>query len=316
MLFSVTIGVLFGLLLTAYIALFQIMSTSDFFKCGIFLTIPVIASWSIPVISKVTTGQNIEVNPSFLYLAFMISTVLGIISLYLSIYRFNKIRFPLTTLDFVDYVKLNHADFKGQLKNEKPMIMDLILSVNEKTPGYVDEIYALLSSYDEEDDLRGEDVLIYALFTFNDMFLDNDRCRFTIRELDESNLTMRTIKTTRDDTPPGDIDLRKKNSIAKSMIQKRPVLYSRNKGHHFKTANNSLKSGVYDDYASYCLMTKEINGQLYPLYSVCIDVKGQDLSEKLSIIIDQPVFRIMCERISEKLNAEQFLNTEEILNAR
>ena len=59
-------------------------------------------------------------------------------------------------------------------------------------------------------------------------------------------------------------------------------------------------------------MTKEINGEHYPLFSVCIDVKGKELSEKLSVLIDQPVFKIMCERLSEKLNAEEFLNNEKI----
>ena len=309
---TLSLGILFGTLGAIDLVLFKIKNTTSLLKYGLFLTIPVFTSLVYPIIAEWVSGDAQQVNLQYLYVSFLFTATLVLGIIYFSIYLPMMRRHPLSTFDYLDYIKLGHSEYKEALRNEPVRHENILININKNTPKYVDGIYLLLSDVDDEFDLKFEEILVFSLFTFIEMFLDNNHSRFTIRVLNEKTLTMETIKTTRDDSPPGDIVLSERNSISRSMNEGKPILYSRNKDEHQSTVQNSLHKGIYDEYVSYCLMTKEINGEHYPLFNVCIDVKGKELSEKLSVLIDQPVFKIMCERLSEKLNAEEFLNNEKI----
>ncbi|MCG7560798.1 MULTISPECIES: hypothetical protein [Pseudoalteromonas] len=307
MIISFTLGVIFGAMALLNVVLFAIKNIRELLRCSLFLTLPLLIHFVFPLVSKLTIGEPKQIDLSVLYLSFIVTLALGLAVVYLSSYKSAIKRYPVTSRDFLDFLLLSNTEFKDLLRSEPHHLSDIISVINKKTPGFVDDLYSLLSSgEDVVDDLDGEEMLIYVLFLFNDTFLETEFSRFTIRELDEDNLVMKTIKTTREDSPPGDIDITKINIITKSMQEKKPILYSKHKANHFKTKQNSLEMGLYDDYASYCLMTKSVEGEDLPWYSVCIDVKGHDLVAKLNALVDHPVFEIMCARLSEKLHDEKF----------
>jgi len=129
-----------------------------------------------------------------------------------------------------------------------------------------------------------------VLHSFIKIFsLSIESTRFTLRALDPRCLKMVSIVTVQDDNgrTPGDIDLNHRNLITESMVKEKPLLYSDNKDFHFDTKNNSLKNGNYDEYLTYSLKNiYVIENREYPLFSICIDVRGSDDAMKLRKIID------------------------------
>lgn len=145
-----------------------------------------------------------------------------------------------------------------------------------------------------------EEVVLLILTTFVNSFWGIYDARFTLREYREETNTMDTLFTTRQDSIPGPIPLDDPNMITESVNQGRPLVYSDNPQFHYNTKNASIGT-EYVDYVSYALMCDENN---IPIWSLCLDVKNKNDSDKLKVLVHSFCFEFVCSFIITKLQLE------------
>ncbi|WP_394701069.1 hypothetical protein [uncultured Acetobacteroides sp.] len=203
---------------------------------------------------------------------------------------------------FFDFLYKGYYSFQSDLeatfkeanvntdKNEESLIK-IHQNLREDIIEFINEIYETI------DDADIDGYIGYVLFGFVQKFLSECDARFTLRRLDSSQNKMVAIFSTREDIHPGDIDLRKKNLISLSLNLNKPVIYSENMKNHYKTSNNSIHKGKYEDYVSFCLL-KTVDNK--PFYSICLDVKGENAKKRMKAFVDSLVFDVICSAIALK----------------
>ena len=206
---------------------------------------------------------------------------------------------------FFDFIYKGYDKFKEDIGNEYDKnkaetttilenrdISATNSSLREDMIKFINDIYASI------DDADIEGYIGYILFGFVDNFLAECNARFTLRQLDPASNKMEAKITTKVDATPGTINIRKANLITKSMELKRPVFYSEFPNMHFKTSQNSIGQGKYEDYISYCLL-KTADGR--PYYSICLDVRGKTGIRKMRALVDSLIFEVICNAIALKI---------------
>ena len=274
-----------------------------------------IITTSIPAIyNAVFMEVSLEDN-SFPYLwiklfypSFACVLLLSILISYIFIYNklinqieINKSNKLFTYLDFIYkgyhlFKKDLEDTFKEEHENRKiakdTEISQTLNKLRIELVKYISDIYQTI------DDADIDGYMGFVLYGFVRKFMGECDARFTIRQLDLETNKMYTVFTTKGELKPGDINIKKNNLITKSIKLGKPILYSENKKSHFKTINNSIAKGIYDDYVSYCLLKTE-DGR--PYYSICLDVKGEYAKQKLKVFVDSLVIEIICNAITLKL---------------
>jgi hypothetical protein len=234
-----------------------------------------------------------------LFVFFFIALVLIYIPLMNKIER-NKSEKLFT---FFDFLYKGYSSFKNDLEKTfeedgkyRESKEDTIIFIhNDLRPELIEFI---TETYETIEDSDIDGYLGYVLYGFVQRFMGECDARFTLRQLNSEKTKMITRFTTREDAMPGDIDISKKNMIKKSMELGKPLIYSENPTIHFKTTNNSIKKGVYEDYVSYCLL-KTTDGK--PYYSICLDVKGENAKKRMKAFVDSLIFDIICNAITLKI---------------
>ncbi len=211
---------------------------------------------------------------------------------------------PNVKYTFFDFLFRGYKDFKKDFdellsKHDKyGLEKEVHYELKESIPKYISDIF----SASEDEDFEG--FIGFILLGFVHQFLSETDARFTLRQINEEQTKMETIFTTREDSIPGSIPINKKNLIKRSMNLGVPLLYSRNKDHHYNTRNKSLKRGIYDEYVSYCLLK---TGDNKPYFSICLDVKGEIAVNRVRTLVDSNYFTLICNLIAERIYKE--LNT-------
>jgi hypothetical protein len=77
------------------------------------------------------------------------------------------------------------------------------------------------------------------------------------------------------------------------------MLFSENSDYHFDTGNNGLSSGRYDDYLTYTFASYEVDCELLPLLSLCIDVKGSENVKQLKRIEDSGILEVLIDQLDD-----------------
>lgn len=305
----ISIAILFGLGTT--------LDLVNTFKRGWAITrfIGVIICTSIPAMyramnfsSDIDEFSNIWLN--YFYVTYLLSLIISIGGIYFFLCKplINKVKRSNTDRVFssFDLFLYGYKKFKEEVsiimkecedkktKAEKRMLQQYN-DYGNVLPKYIVQVFMTLFR-----DLDSRAYIVYVLKEFISNFMGQCDARFTVRRMNEANKMMESYITTKDDYPPGGIDVTKPNLISKSLEEKMPLIYSRNKEYHYATSHNSVVKGKYDDYVSYCL----VDSLGKPVYSICLDVKGVQAVERMHSLVDSAFFLLICDAIKMKLKNE------------
>jgi hypothetical protein len=195
-------------------------------------------------------------------------------------------------------------DIKAEEQKKAKLRKDYINLNNEmkeKLPEFIAKVYH--NMYTSE-----FDAIVYCytvMQLFIDEFLSRNDARFSIREFDQGTNSMKCVACTDAKSPPAPIPLSKKNLISLSVEKRGPVLYSRNMDWHCK-GNGSIEEGKYNNYVSHCLLKSENNK---PYISICLDVKGEKASDRLTTLFDSNILAIIFKALETQLQIKQETNT-------
>ena len=245
----------------------------------------------------------------YFYIVLVIIIALSFLIVYFSVYRpiitesnFNKLKRRFTFLDFIEN---GYANFKKEIESTQQEYDDKkidSLKINDKIRteliSFVAQTYQLAGKHSDNNAY-----ITYVLTSFIDKFLGHCDARFTLRKLDAETGKMKALITTGNDSIPGDIDMKKPNMIKESIKKNRAVIYSENIRCHYKTSNNGISKGLYEDYVSCCLVQTD-DKKSKPLYSICLDVKGDNAKQRMNAFVDTLIFDIICKAISIQLKKE------------
>jgi hypothetical protein len=153
----------------------------------------------------------------------------------------------------------------------------------------------------EEDFTRAKVTML--LTTFMEFYFgdDSQNYRFTIRKLNVAERKMDSTIALCDqyNNEAGSIPLDSRNLISRSLEADRPMIFSENTEYHFDTGNEGFNSGRYDDYLTYTFASYELDCELLPLLSLCIDVKGSENVKLLKEIKNNGILEVLIDELSD-----------------
>lgn len=237
----------------------------------------------------------------YFYIAFFISILVGFILGMVWLYFFIIKKIPNDSknygLQLLSAIYDGFKLFKQQLdKDMKKIEKDKVkydktlLSVHKdlkkELPKFITSIYRDVNLHDDFSSYA-----YYVMDSFVTTFLSGNDARFTLRQIDETNIKMVTVLTTRDEKP-ADIPINTKNMILLSMKDKEPKIYSRNVDYHYET-NGSIQKGLFNDYVTFCILD---DGDI-PIVSLNLDVSGEQAKRRMEVLVDTAIFQIVCESL-------------------
>ncbi|RWX48350.1 hypothetical protein VT99_11092 [Candidatus Electrothrix marina] len=264
--------------------------------------------WLIPALfAKNIIGED---NRDIFYISLLLSLVIfaAATRVWCCIFL-NKERNKLFTDDTFTYFDLLHKGYPvfkldveksinkqsiREKRNERGFVK-LNKELKYDLPKFIAKIYLAI---DSEADAKSYCFTVMQDFT--NKFLSSTDARFTLREYNEENNTMKAIWSTDKDRVPGEIPLDRKNMITRAVELDGPAVYSKNKSFHAK-GNGNIEKGLYIDYVTACLLKGEDNK---PLFSVCLDVKNPKSKNRLLALVDSNVLQVIILAMQSKIQKD------------
>ncbi|MBO5422264.1 MAG: hypothetical protein J6A06_00525 [Fibrobacteraceae bacterium] len=264
---------------------------------------------SVPALAK---AGNLDINnaTNIFYIVFALSIIIAFIGFYFG--DFKKLLHCIEdqglnglNYTFTDYLLMGRIELRKKIEQNvfngehfKKVQNDLKQTslFNKKMASLISLAYLTMN---DDDDYHNYCKRI--LSNFSTIFFGTSNSRFTLRKLSDNRKEMIADVCSDDSNSPSAIPIRGKSLIKLSKEQEKPVIYSRNKNHHYDT-KKSIKNKIFDDYVSYCLI--KTPDKKCPAYSVCLEVKGKEAQNSMKNLVDSNIFTILCKAMEYKISSE------------